>query len=399
MKIQALVTAATLVAPLLALPASAQEVTSLEEAAFFGDDISGFEVNYQKRWDANRPWREPQDTNTAMNNPDLYAWQLFVALNWPADSNRCRPDVNKTLGAEGLTTWETWASREETFLEGAIEPAKWWRNCRDGGFYSLPEGDYSSLEDESVRMNKLTYDYIRDKKVYSLDEQERLAAAGVRDLNFPIGSKTVKAHWVRINEADKPRYHWQEIERNGVIELYGMSGFHITSKDMPTWFWSTFEHVDNETRWAETYPNGFRGWVVPSVDSIACPPENLDCNQIPVGFGLEGTKWENYRLRGAQVAAVDNRGNPTILTNSQLEGFLDQETMSCVTCHTLAVKGASGGPMPILPFPGTVNEEGFLHGYVGIVDPNLFLDVNGNEVPYLGLDYVWTLRNAKREAQ
>ena len=356
-----------------------------------------FEESKSVRWNPERPWREPQDTRTAMNNPDLYAWQLFVSLNWPAKTNNCRPDKNRLLGDEGPTVWEAWRSREEMFLPGAATPLTWEDGCNAGLVYSLPEGNFSSLDDETVRLNRLAYDYIRDTGVYSLDEQERLAAAGVTDLNFPIGSKEVKAHWVRISEADKPRYHWAEIEREGVIEIYGLSAFHITSKDMPTWFWSTFEHVDNETIWALTYPEGFRGWEIPSIDSVACPITDLDCNQIPTGFGLEGTKWENYRLRGTQVADVDNRGRATVLTNSQIEGFLDQPTMSCVTCHTLAVKGAEGGVMPISPLPGTVNNQGFPHGYIGTVDPDLFLDENGVELPYLGLDYVWTLRNAVRE--
>ncbi|MCG8533614.1 MAG: hypothetical protein MI808_00805, partial [Pseudomonadales bacterium] len=156
-----------------------------------------FEESKSVRWNPERPWREPQDTRTAMNNPDLYAWQLFVSLNWPAKTNNCRPDKNRLLGDEGPTVWEAWRSREEMFLPGAATPLAWDDGCNAGLVYSLPEGDFSSLDDETVRLNRLAYDYIRDTGVYSLDEQERLAAAGVTDLNFPIGSKEVKAHWVR----------------------------------------------------------------------------------------------------------------------------------------------------------------------------------------------------------
>jgi hypothetical protein len=188
-----------------------------------------------------------------------------------------------------------------------------------------------------------------------------------------------------------------EREVEGVTTIYGLSAFHIVSKDLPTWFWATFEHTDNENRWPTVYPTNFQGWVVPSVDSASCPPENLQCNQIPSGYGLEGTKWSNYRLRGTQSTFVDNRGEPTILTNSHLEGFLDQDSMSCITCHALAVKGTEGDSMPISIVTGEVNSGGLPIGHVGAVDFNLFRDAMGEEVPYLGLDYVWTLRNAKRE--
>ncbi len=68
---------------------------------------------------AREPWEEPQDTTTAMNNPDLYAWQLFTSLNWPADSRECSPDKSKKLGDPGEVTWETWPTKQDTFLAGA----------------------------------------------------------------------------------------------------------------------------------------------------------------------------------------------------------------------------------------------------------------------------------------
>ncbi len=350
----------------------------------------------QISWNSLKPWRTPKDTATALNKPSLYAWQLFVSLNWPAKNNKCKPNKLKSLGDEGSTVWETWPSREQIFLADAKKPGNWKEVCRNRQLV-LPLENYSGFEDETVRVNRSTYHYIRQNKLYSLDEQERLALAGVRNLNFPLGSQEIKAHWVRINEIDKPRYHWVETERDGGLVTYGLSGLHIVSKDSPNWFWSTFEHVDNDLRWPDIYPNGFRGWEYPSVDEAACPADRLDCNQIPEGFGLEGTKWENYRLRGTQTDWVDRRGNPTIGVNSQLESFLDQGSSSCLTCHALAVKGTHGNSMPIIPETGEFNNQGLGIGYIGAPDSKLFLDDNGVEVPYLGLDYVWTLRHAKRE--
>src|SRR5262249_43839692 len=47
------------------------------------------------------PWKEPQDTAQALNEPDRYAWRLFVALNWPAEIAKQQADPNKAFGAEG----------------------------------------------------------------------------------------------------------------------------------------------------------------------------------------------------------------------------------------------------------------------------------------------------------
>ncbi|WP_448567243.1 hypothetical protein [Thalassotalea ganghwensis] len=345
-----------------------------------------------KSFNQHKPWKDLQDTFLAMNDPDRYAWQLFVSLNWPGNDKNCRPDKNKVLGDNGLTTWQMWRSREETFLENAIKPKSWKKACADGAFYTPPAGDTSNIFDEEVRMNKSAYHFIRDNKLYSLDEQERLAAQGVTDIDFPIGAKEIKAHWVKIEETDKPRYHWIEVERDEQLMLFGLSALHIISKDMPTWFWSTFEHVDNENYWPTIYPESFRGWVVASKDSVACPASQLDCNELPSGFGLEGTKWENYRLRGTQTDWVDNRGRATVLTNSQIEGPFDQETMSCLTCHALAVKGETGPAMPIPPVQAEVNDQGRPLGHIGPVDPSLF---EGQQ--FIGLDYVWALRHAQRE--
>lgn len=374
------------------------------------------------------PWIEPQDTTMAMNDPDRYAWRLFVALNWPSVSNSCQPDQTKKIGDEGRVVWESWASKLDIFLPKAKKPEAWEDLCKKTSdsqkilqpsaqlkavalsdtpkqfknalelLFERPDGPFSTAADEEVRMNREAFDFIRDNKLYSLTEQERLAAAGVKTLVFPLKAKEIKAHWVIIDEAEKPRYHWTEVTENGTTKVYGLCALHIITRDMPRWFWSTFEHVDNETKWATIHPEGFRGWSeVKSSDSTACPPDQLDCNKIPSGFGLENTKWQFFRLRGTQTDWVDHRGNPTVLVNSKIEGGFDQKTMSCITCHALAVKGTTGRSMPIQIIPGTLNSEGRPHGYIGPIDPKLFLDATGNPVQYIGLDFVWSLRNAQRE--
>lgn len=378
-----------------------------------------------KRWLSSSPTlhQEPQDSAMAANDPDCYAWRLFVALNWPANSTQCAADQSRKLGDTGMTVWESWRSKYETYLDKADEPPPWAQACatptskilaptaqilaslqqqtvsqiNSGAMpqFLPPSDKFSTAADEEVRLNKETYEFIREKRTYDLNEQERLAQQGLTTLVFPLNAKEVKAHWLEIAETDKPRYHWTNY--NG--KVYGLVALHLITRDMPRWFWATWEHVDNAKRWPDKFfknrdePGPFRGWVVASVDTIACEGERPDCGKIPGGFGLQGTKWENYRLRGTQTDWVDHRGKPTILVNSKIEGGFDQRS-SCISCHSLAVKGATGRAMPINIAPFGVDELGLLKGYVGSVPPQLF---DGQR--YLGLDFVWSLRCARRKGE
>lgn len=386
----------------------------------------------QKQW--SDPWIEPQNTAMAINQPDEYAWRLFVALNWPADPAKRQSDKTKKLGDAGITTWESWRSKQETFLEDAVKPPEWLDSGADttkklfpsGQFQLLhdlieesrkqqeegatplfipPTGFASTAEDEEVRLNRTTYEHIRDTGIYSLNKQEQLAKSGVKSLQFPVNAKEVKAHWVLLTDPkDKDRYHWAEYERDGKKEIYGLVGWSVTTKDLPRWFWATFEHVDNQEVWPNQVVNGkkvegFAGWIVPSHDTFA-DSANPSSNKFPTGIGLEGTKWQYYRLRGTQTEFVDAKGRPTILVNSKIEGEFEQTSMSCITCHALAVKGSTGRPMPLAIFNG-FNDQKKVRGFIGTVRPERFvIRENSTGIPleeYMQLDFVWALRNAQRE--
>jgi hypothetical protein len=69
-----------------------------------------------------------QELHPALNNPDKFAWDLFIAINHPADLNaeRGTPDRSKKLGDPGPTVWETWKlARTEIYLPNACKPAAW----------------------------------------------------------------------------------------------------------------------------------------------------------------------------------------------------------------------------------------------------------------------------------
>jgi len=184
------------------------------------------------------------------------------------------------------------------------------------------------------------------------------------------------------------------------------------SKVLPDWFWATFEHVDNPFRGSVHD----EGWLLPSRDTTACPPpQEPACNRAPAGFGLEGTRWENYRLRGTQVSFTDSYGRSVRLANSELEtGF--QRSASCMTCHARATIGPRVNEAASFEFgpafarhplsPATVNRlpvfralpDDRFESYNGAPDPAWFALPRTGVAQwdrYLQLDYVWSMARAQ----
>lgn len=360
------------------------------------------------------PWAEPQDAAQAINSPDAYAWRLFVALNWPADSAKRAADPKKKLGVEGPVVWETWKNARDVFLPKGSDPGPWLAGGAPAGprpidtFDALPlqqqlrrrmsgggvKFDPLSAEaaDNETRLNKDTYEFVRKHELYNVDGQLAYFRSSATHLSFDVGAKETKAQWREINAADKPRYHWAEVvKKDGSKIIYGLTALHITTKDLPNWFWATFEHVDNPKL------PGNESWLLPSRDTFACKGKAPDCNAAPTGIGLEGTKWINYRLRGTQVDFTDPTGRPTLLANSQPEQFF-QTTSSCMTCHSRASIGLiNGDPDRLSVFKpngdgevGPIQEAWYWTGSVNNPD--------GRTQVYKPLDFVWSLFRAQPKA-
>jgi hypothetical protein len=360
--------------------------------------------------DWREPWREPQDTAAAFSTPDEYAWRLFVALNWPADIAKRAADPSRPLGADGPAVWETWKNARDVFLPDGRDPGPW----IDGPVvvaHSTADSDPAPLQQiararrlsggaapafdpvaarrmiNETRLSKDTYEFVRSNELYHLGGQLALVTQQRTSITFPVASKEIKAQWREISQADKPRYHWTEsTDTSGTTKIFGLTALHITTKDLPNWFWATFEHVDNPTR------EGNEDWQLPSRDTFACRGgAQPDCNQSPPGIGLENTKWANYRLRGTQIDFTDATGRHTLLANSQPErGF--QRTSSCITCHARSSIGVIGGvPTRLSIF----HPAG--HGYTGPVDADWFTadTIDGPITVFTQLDFVWSLFRAQ----
>ncbi len=392
---------------------------------------------------ASGPWTVPRDAVMAAGRSDEFAWRLFVALNWPADRVARAADPSAPFGADRPAVWETWQDANEVYLDDGADPGPW-KTEQPGvampaarRFESVSPKDFANLKHivawtmvplseplvnadrlTEIRMNRSVYEYIRATGLYCLDQQVKFYQQR-RPVSFPSGAQQVKAKWRRIGEQERSRYHTVEVTfADGTTKLYGLIALHIASKDLPTWFWATFEHVDNAKAAAgETVADSERvaggeatagggtaasgeGWQLPSHDTFACGDEPADCNRAPRGMGLEGTVWQNYRLRGTLTRFVDSQGQPRLLGNSALETGM-QSSASCMTCHARSAIGIKGGAPLRLPILASGNADARdmaqRRGFVGLPRDEWFRISDDGKVlaPLLPLDFVWSLSKAK----
>jgi hypothetical protein len=217
--------------------------------------------------DWHAPWLQPADPQAAQILSDEYAWRLFVALNWPADPVTRAADPAVRLGADRPVVWETWKSAGEVYLAGGVDPGAWDAPSGDAALRSARRFEVPSDKDfanarhivngamvplsdplegarrlTEIRLNRATFEFIRLRHLYSIEGQLRNYAANLAVV-FPTGAREIKAKWRPIQPQERARYHTVEVQlADGSRRLYGLTALHILSKDLPTWFWATFEH-------------------------------------------------------------------------------------------------------------------------------------------------------------
>lgn len=227
--------------------------------------------------------RQP-NFNTVQQAADLFAWQEFLALTWPAGAVRGEPDLEASFTRPGARVWETWKEAYEVYLPGGAAPAAWDapqpipESCRgvgevlrrttkvadeiDAVLQALPaDGTLpATLKDQSgrllryeIRLNRPLFEYITDpdRRLYDGPSQARAGS-----VDFPVGSQLIKAAWRALGPAEKPFFHTAEAcvcddgpegqPERCRTETMGLAGFHIMTKtaSAPQWIWSTFEQVD-----------------------------------------------------------------------------------------------------------------------------------------------------------
>lgn len=238
---------------------------------------------------------------------DVFSWQTFVALNWPADRNG-NANTAVTIGQQGTTppgVWETWKESTEVFKDDGTPPTPWGdpnrdipEACRklaasDGNkllphvakkpdvlfsstqpFLSGPlidqNGQFARFE---ISLNKSMFDYIVNNELYNTQGQQRFADQGKKvafactaNGTSDTGAVMVKAAWKILGQGDaaagfytRKALVWTPALADPadpakpvtpatcMVSDVGMIGLHIATKVKNTsqWVWSTFEHKGN----------------------------------------------------------------------------------------------------------------------------------------------------------
>lgn len=250
----------------------------------------------------------PLDINSeSQKEADLFSWQTFIAMSWPANTGTCGPDTSNgmsVLSGKGPLVWETYLSSDQVFVTAPATPDPWCANltasvhfknlpkkvqdlARKTGVYrvihrisksssphSLNQAVGGPLVDQNgrfvryeVRMNADEYNYITTNSLWDTIGQDKFAKSNTVSLPAgpskygPAGAMEIKAAWKVLGAGDDTTkfYKIRAIVYNddsgdpspgeNPVTL-GLVGLHIARKTATqrNWVWSTFEHVDNLTK-------------------------------------------------------------------------------------------------------------------------------------------------------
>lgn len=236
------------------------------------------------------------------NFVDIYSWNLFLALNWPANSGNCAADPNKSIvnvqsGDGTYVVWQTYMPAENVFVNpGYQQPAAW---CSGNGLslganrvfsneakavaaakklggqlvaISEPGGDVLQAKggvvtDQGKRwlryeklMNQTEYNYIVPNMWNAVQLQTMWN--NNQQIRIPRGSIEVKSSWKVLTPDEisgKKYFTTQAIVCNtpdgqrtpcdAKPVTMGLVGLHLVQQttDGGTMFWSTFEQNDNDS--------------------------------------------------------------------------------------------------------------------------------------------------------
>ena len=263
---------------------------------------------------------------------DIYSWNIFIALNWPAATASCDADTTKNIlnvrsGDGTFVTWQTYMPGENVFVNpGTQRPAQWCSGnslvagaqrvfnneakaspaakrlghafasiAEPGGDVLQASGDV--VTDQAGRwlrferlMNKKEYDYIIPDRWNALQLQA-IQNAG-KEIVLPAGVIEIKSAWKVLTPAEinSNRYFTTQ----GIVcntpggtrtpcdaqpVTMGLVGLHIVhqTSDGGTMFWSTFEQVDNERIFSNPK------FIGPdNTDFANTPYQELDANCKPL---------------------------------------------------------------------------------------------------------------------
>ncbi|NQZ11627.1 MAG: c-type cytochrome [Algicola sp.] len=263
-------------------------------------------------WDVQGKLKD-KNLNNTQRASNLFAWQTFMALNWPAKKHqRGVPASHKAISNDAPRVWESYKTTAEVFLDNGQRPSAWDSprakaapNCQsttllyaadqptftNGALPGTLTAQNTHRTRYDIHYNKTAFDYIVKNKLYDTHQQ-----AVVQNVDFPNGSILVKPAWLPLSQAQQQSKDFYTIKacvcdpqppaqvgdplQNCKDQKVGLTGLHVMTKtkSAPQWIWSTFEHKDNVTT---TYHNDNCSASNP------CAPDN---QQTPEGTPNQVTR-------------------------------------------------------------------------------------------------------------
>jgi len=240
---------------------------------------------------AQEPGGSGSDAGLALNDPADYAWRIFAFISQQADPHSPGlPDPamsSLTMYEDDKDViWESWAlasgneDQSEIFVQILLHrwsgvrgtagkrcsPKDRLNRSRKACRLPLPASfvptriSISWMVIKKVRMNRSAYETIRTNRLYSQDglfakATEAKAAGDAHLIQFERAAKEIKAVWIQLQDCDYPldlklcnqekhRYHWRTVIRGKAVTHWGLAALHVTTKDLPGWFWADFIHID-----------------------------------------------------------------------------------------------------------------------------------------------------------
>ncbi|MFZ5962140.1 hypothetical protein ACOXXX_04245 [Thalassococcus sp. BH17M4-6] len=287
-------------------------------------DLTGLTV--VNGYSPNTDVESPDTTTVQQQNFDYFAWQMFVALNWPSDgSGNPSGSITDELTLDAPRVWESYPGIADVFGAGPQVPG----GCNGG---RLALGETSKMTDSGIesssftepftssplidvdgnyvlydiRLNETEAKYLTDNGLTTKSGQEAFKAShpdgwdlprGVVQDGTPIpGAMEIKTSWRIVTDPSNPMGYYTV---PGVVHVegknsatgdplcldvtFGLVGMHImqkitTPEDFSNfWVWGTFEHVKNAPNAADApVSQSNRNSTVSGNDPVAsCPvPDN-----------------------------------------------------------------------------------------------------------------------------
>lgn len=276
------------------------------------------------------------------------------------------------------------------------------------------------------------------------------ASGALSKIDLPIPAMMIKSNWLfhefaremgLIDDPSAPYIKKEMVTTIGSKEYKGvhwLMSFHISTKDIPQWVWTTFEHVNNPGRCDFTGCNDSYGYssddarpdlnktlanfTKPHVRSDGLGAASIVFNlglrytSGPISRGLAavlnatnvGTSgqagaepaptdkgWQSYRLKGSQVNFTNNMGRSTRLGNSITEGGF-MATSSCMSCHARAALITTGNsdkplaiPLGVFAFD-ILSEVGYRQSVSGVPDKDWYHgSASAPVLRALQTDFIW----------